>query len=215
MSEIADRIVVLLGDLAPAQAREVLTEVANRVFIHKPKSPTASARTTPEAVWQALVAACGGDDPAPEDFSDVDGIHEGLRRIDFTLENFECKPRDYGPDDWKNVLGPRMFGSVPGIGCYGGGDWEEAVLFIVYLAADGKTLCTYVPKEGNTWNYQTNSAFGNDEEQDVEFLTRWLAENRPDVTVEDVFSDLDVYAGYMFNEEKFISDISANVPVSG
>jgi len=46
------------------------------------------------------------------------------------------------------------------LGCWGGGDWEVAVHYIVYW--DGKSLRGYVPTLGNPWNTHLKLAYGND-----------------------------------------------------
>ncbi len=45
-----------------------------------------------------------------------------------------------------------------------GGDWEQPVFFIIYH--DGKEFRAYIPKDGNPYNTDTKSPYGNDEEAD-------------------------------------------------
>lgn len=47
--------------------------------------------------------------------------------------------------------------------CWGGGDWECPVLFIMYLDNKNK-LRAYVPNKGNTFNPKFKSAFGNNDD---------------------------------------------------
>lgn len=47
--------------------------------------------------------------------------------------------------------------------CWGGGDWECPVLFIMYLD-DKNKLRAYVPNKGNTFNPKFKSAFGNNDD---------------------------------------------------
>lgn len=47
--------------------------------------------------------------------------------------------------------------------CWGGGDWECPVLFIMYLD-DKNKLRAYVPNKGNTFNPEFKSAFGNNDD---------------------------------------------------
>ena len=83
----------------------------------------------------------------------------------------------------------------------------------VYLDRDGATLRSYVPKEGNTWNYDEGAAFGNDEESDVSFLSKWIRNNRSDLPVEITKGDPADNAGVMFDKDKIINDIADNLRV--
>lgn len=56
------------------------------------------------------------------------------------------------------------------LGCYGSGDWEEPIYFIVYY--DGKNLRGYIPTYGNTFNSYAKTAFGSDYETEVEYPHR-------------------------------------------
>lgn len=52
--------------------------------------------------------------------------------------------------------------------CYAGGDWECPILFFLYW--DGKQFRGYIPTYGNAFNRKLKRAFGNCDEEDVEFL---------------------------------------------
>lgn len=52
--------------------------------------------------------------------------------------------------------------------CYAGGDWECPILFFIYW--DGSKFRGYIPTYGNAINRKYKIAFGNNEEQDIEFL---------------------------------------------
>ena len=52
------------------------------------------------------------------------------------------------------------------------GDWEEPVVVFVYW--DGKKYRGYVPTRGNAINTINKSAFGNDEDADNEYCTKYL-----------------------------------------
>lgn len=52
--------------------------------------------------------------------------------------------------------------------CYVGGDWESPILFFIYW--DGTRFRGYIPTYGNAINRKYNIAFGNNDEEDVEFL---------------------------------------------
>lgn len=97
-------------------------------------------------------------------------IRKDVEKVDFSEESFECFCGSgfFGTD---KITG---FQTLPnGLtywGCVAGGDWEHAVFYIVYW--DGKKLRGYVPKEGNLWNTEKNSAYGNNEESDDEDAIR-------------------------------------------
>jgi hypothetical protein len=52
--------------------------------------------------------------------------------------------------------------------CYAGGDWECPILFFIYW--DGKRFRGYIPTYGNAFNRKLKRAFGNGDDEDVEFL---------------------------------------------
>lgn len=52
--------------------------------------------------------------------------------------------------------------------CYAGGDWEDPILFFIYW--DGNKFRGYIPTYGNSYNRKYKRAFGNNDEEDVEFL---------------------------------------------
>lgn len=52
--------------------------------------------------------------------------------------------------------------------CYAGGDWENPILFFMYW--DGSKFRGYIPTYGNAYNRKYKRAFGNNDEEDVEFL---------------------------------------------
>jgi hypothetical protein len=45
------------------------------------------------------------------------------------------------------------------LGVSAGGDWEVAIFYIIYW--DGKKLRAYIPTDGNPWNTDLKSAYGN------------------------------------------------------
>jgi hypothetical protein len=78
-------------------------------------------------------------------------------KVSFDCENFDM--------EGKGILGYHTLpNGLTFLGCYGGGDWEHPVSFIIYW--DGKRLRGYVPTEGNPYNTDTMQAFGNDEDAD-------------------------------------------------
>ena len=140
----------------------------------------------------------------------IDQVGRGMRRVAFGLENAEYEKDAPGFWGEKGMTGPRYFGSVPAVGFYAGDDFEFPVFFIVYLSADGETLCSYVPKNGNIWNYDTNSAFGNDELDDREFMLKWLTENASGLDLESSMLDTNRHPTLLFGKERVVDDIRTN-----
>jgi len=219
MSPLAEQIKQLLKDTPVGNAKEILQEVYN--YLHEAGSKLEqffkAANVSPQQVWEVFVKKDGEN---LHSWADIDLIGEGLGRVEFSLENYERESKNsYG--HWGSLIGPRMFGSVPGVGCFGGGDWEYPLFFVVFLDANGQTLRSYVPKEGNTWNYDTASAFGNGEidsqgenNEDVKFLLSWLQQNRPDLKIGINNVDPQVHPELLFDEEKIIQDIVKHIHVS-
>jgi hypothetical protein len=173
--------------------------------------PSKAAKVSPKAVWDDFQGKIGRDDSDPGEWLRIDEIREGLGRVRCGLENAEYDDC-HGNGGKGSLLGPRMFGDVAGIGCFCGGDWEYPIFFVVYLDADGKTLRSYVPKNGNTWNYDLGSAFGNDEEEDARFLSKWLARVGKTIGKNDRKSGEERWS-LMFDERKIKQDIAAHVLV--
>jgi hypothetical protein len=117
---------------------------------------------------------------------DIDKIGDDLK-VEVDFENAEIEPFVGLGDELlgvRRVYLKHVKGSGPQylscIGMRAGGDWQYPVNFFVYLDQDGKTLRCYVPKKGNTWNWDTKSAFGEDEEKDKDFLRKWAKKNQPE-----------------------------------
>jgi hypothetical protein len=75
-----------------------------------------------------------------------------------------------------------------------GGDWETPIATVVYY--DGKTFRGYVPKNGNPYNHQTKTAFGN-EDEDVDqaaYEKQTGSDNEYNYAVpvwSDIYADID------------------------
>lgn len=192
------------------------------------QSPSlANTKIEPEKIQDLLRERCGQEDdfrPFKEEKEEdleidlsccrrVDKIREGLQRVSFDFENYECTPGS-SMGRFENLLGPRYFGKIPAVGCAAGGDWEYPVFFIIYVDQDGTTLRSYIPKDGNTWNYDLGLAFGNDEMADADFLKKLVTAIRPDLSVEIIEEVVLRGAEIMFDENKIIKDIEDNIQVS-
>jgi hypothetical protein len=89
-------------------------------------------------------------------------VESDLNKVDFDTENLEYE-EDEGYANGK--VGFRTLSNGLSIlGVTSGGDWESPLYFILYF--DGKELRGYIPTEGNVWNTDTYTAYGNNEEAD-------------------------------------------------
>lgn len=102
--------------------------------------------------------------PYGDDRSGLATIMKDLSKVHFDWENFDCASDEIGNDGlgfWTTQSG------VPVLGCRAGGDWEWPVHFVLY--PESKTsIRAYLPKEGNTWNFKSKTAFGSEEEKGFE-----------------------------------------------
>lgn len=179
----------------------------------------ASTKVEPKEIENLLREKCnqaGGSEGPRIDLSschEVDKIGEGLKRVSFDFENYEHTHGSH-IGQFRNLLGPRYFGKIPAVGCAAGGDWEYPVFFVVYLDNDGATLRSYVPKNGNTWNYDADSAFGNDEKSDTAFLVGWARDKNLVISDKVIEQNPTDNAEMMFNENEITKDIEDNVRTS-
>ena len=85
---------------------------------------------------------------------DLPQVKKDLEKVDFDFENEDCN------NGCNYIKGFRVApNGLPYWGDDAGGDWEVPVFFIIYW--DGKKLRGYIPTEGNTWNTDTKTAYGN------------------------------------------------------
>lgn len=139
------------------------------------------------------------------DAANADGYHELISllgndiKVSFDLENVADSPKDFGPS---SIIGFHTEASgLTYCGIAAGGDWEHPVFFIVYW--DGKKLRGYVPTEGNPWNTDTKSAYGNDDEADAKNAhKRWP----------DLYDGSEIDTGdFEFNPELIRKDITERI----
>lgn len=89
-------------------------------------------------------------------------VSKDLDKVDFDTENIV-----WDGSFRRELLGfHELENGLTFLGVQAGGDWEFPVFFIIYW--DGKSLRGYIPTDGNPWNTDTKSAYGNDEERDLE-----------------------------------------------
>ncbi len=110
-------------------------------------------------------------------------LSKDLEKVEFDFENCSWQKGDYPM--YGDLLGYNKIGDFQFCGVASGGDWEYPLFFLVYLDKDGKTLRGFIPKEGNAWNYDTNQALGNDEDDDVSFLISFLKIDKDTTDLDD------------------------------
>ena len=83
--------------------------------------------------------------------------------INFDIENISVSDKYIkiakGEGDLRDILGFHEEKGFCYLGVSAGGDWENPLVFIFYY--DGTKFDFYVPRKGNTFNPDTNAAFGN------------------------------------------------------
>lgn len=93
-------------------------------------------------------------------------VYKDLSKIDFDMENIDF----VGGFDMPGTedLEPfEMIGSFPVAWIVAGGDWEQPLVFVLYIGDNGE-LRAYIPKDGNAYNHKEKCAYGS-EEDEVEF----------------------------------------------
>lgn len=107
-----------------------------------------------------------------------DGLHSALYEnpadddissVNFDTENMEEFGTEYSYNHLpglKNLDGYEMLGegdsAFPVLWVAAGGDWELPLVFILFIGEDGK-LHGYVPEDGNAYNHEKKSAYGNND----------------------------------------------------
>jgi hypothetical protein len=115
--------------------------------------------------WPDLTPQIRKDFKVDVDFENV-GCEKDYEYLGYDEDTKESKYATQPKDTVSNQL--IGFNTRPSgltfLGIYAGGDWEQAVYFIIYW--DGKKLRCYIPTKGNFWNTTTKTAYGNDEDAD-------------------------------------------------
>jgi hypothetical protein len=68
----------------------------------------------------------------------------------------------------------------------------------------------YIPKLGNSWNYDTKRAIGSDDVKDDKFLRKWIKKNRPNIKLKDEPLENDD-ADIMCDKDVLIKDIISRI----
>lgn len=86
-------------------------------------------------------------------------VESDWSKIKFDTENITVQAQKTTPD------------GIPYLEIMAGGDWETPLLCILYF--DGKKFRGYVPKNGNCYNHQKKSAFGNNDSDEADFAKQF------------------------------------------
>ena len=159
--------------------------------------PRFAAKSTPQELWDKLVID-SMNELIEDNYDNVnemnkwpdteviehaikgayfDNVMEDLSKIVFNFENITFSGKYFGTDlvDW---FGPQQIGELTFIGGYAGGDWEQAVAFIIYH--DGKDWRGYVPNKGNSYNHISKTAYGSERQEGWELGEADIAELEKD-----------------------------------
>ena len=87
-------------------------------------------------------------------------------------ENAFVTAAEYNNPNFNSILGVHQLSNEFVFwGILTGGDWEIPAIRIIYF--DGKNFQSYVPSYGNTINLNIDGAFGNDEDEDEDYLKQF------------------------------------------
>lgn len=132
-------------------------------------------------------------------------VQSDLNKVSFDTENIDAEPVFATEND---IVGYHSLDNgLSFLGVRAGGDWESPVFFIIYW--DGKDLRGYIPKDGNSYNTDTMTAYGNDEQADFDNIRkRYPGEiEKQELTVEDIGILVGQRGPLDFNCAKILADI--------
>lgn len=110
-------------------------------------------------------------------------LEKDLSKVCFDYENFDC-----GQD---KLTGFHLLPNNLAIFAFmAGGDWESPVWCCIYW--DGTKLRGYIPEDGNLWNTDTKTAYGNDEKADLKNARKRWPENNDLIDLYGWFDDYDI-----------------------
>lgn len=140
----------------------------------------AKANQTIDDLKTLVAKACDPDYDVPCIYGILNGsdsntpaqakVRADLSKINVDFENAE----EFGTEDSYNHLpglenldGYEMIGSglsaFPVLWCAGGGDWENPLVFVLYIGQKGE-LRAYIPEDGNVYNKKEKAAYGNNDD---------------------------------------------------
>ncbi|MDF2880019.1 MAG: hypothetical protein K0R54_576 [Clostridiaceae bacterium] len=104
-------------------------------------------------------------------------VAEDLSKIGFGTDKITINQRKN--DDNDCLIGYQTLDNgFTFLGALSGFEWEYPVFFIIYW--DGENLRGYVPEKGNVYNSYTQEAFGNSEDEDLEWIRDHSSEDYDD-----------------------------------
>lgn len=140
-------------------------------------------------------------------------VHKDLNKVQFDTENVSYSEAWCWNKKDSLVGYHTLDNKLTFLGVVSGGDWEIPIFLIVYFS--GKELRGYIPKNGNTWNTINNSAFGNDEKKDLEFLSKKFSVQYKNFNKSGFNWKLDFveqYSDYIcLNRDELIKDIKSRI----
>ena len=139
-------------------------------------------------------------------------VSKDLSKVRFDMENFEWEGEEENSyEGFEKITGFHILpNGMAYLGCCAGGDWEKALFFILYY--DGNQLRGYIPTDGNTWNTDTNSAYGN--EHDTSNLKKRFGVDDKDMAspnskaiIEDIQKRITIVPGAVLAHKAGMDDI--------
>ena len=97
-------------------------------------------------------------------YSLPDPIKKDLSKINFDMENSDLMG-EYNMPGTEDLKAFEMLGDFPVAWICAGGDWEQPLVFVLYIGYKGE-LRAYIPKDGNAYNHKEKCAYGSEEDQD-------------------------------------------------
>ena len=119
-------------------------------------------------------------------------IYKDLSKINFDMENIEYVG-EFSTPGTEDLEPFEMLGNFPVAWVCAGGDWEQPLVFVLYIGDKGE-LRAYIPKDGNAYNHKEKCAYGSEEDPDE-------AEN------------FDVENDYKFDSNKLREDVMGRIVV--
>ena len=117
-----------------------------------------------------LKAIIEKDNGTPYEAVENSKVRSDLSKIEVDTENVDAI--GLWEDPWimpgtESLKGYEMIGTganaFPVLWCACGGDWESPIVFVLYIGQKGE-LRAYIPEDGNCYNKEKKSAYGNNDD---------------------------------------------------
>lgn len=146
----------------------------------------------------------------------INGIPPKDKKIVFDFENliYPIAENNISTNKDNTIVSFYQLGEFAIMLCLGGGDWEIPVYFAIYID-DNNKLRMYVPTKGNSFNPYTKTAYGSEEETELDHIKVWKSLPKewkadPDYVMEDsdgYFEFSEAFEEYKDNLYSNIDDI--------